>query len=107
GEAELLCGLPTGVTDDDHTLRVNHDRLAESEFTDALDHWVHRVIVDAGVVLVRLDTIKRPHFDQHMSPSKAGRETEGFGRWLVGQVCGWFGRCWGWIVRSAYDASSV
>ena len=54
-----------GVANDDDAGGVDNDRLAETEFVDALHHIGDRVVVDARIVFVRLDSIKRPHFDLH------------------------------------------
>ena len=72
------------MADDDDAVGIDDDWLAETEFVDGLNDRIDSVVVDARVVFVRLDPIKRPHFDLHGRVlSKGGEKRKGFGRWLV------------------------
>jgi hypothetical protein len=65
-KAKLCRSLPPGVAHNDHTIGIDHNRLMETEFDDILDDWIYRGVVDTGVIYVRVDSIKRPHFDLHV-----------------------------------------
>jgi hypothetical protein len=66
-EVQLLSCLETGVTADDHEVRINHDRLAKSVLTNRCRHGINRVIVEARVVGVGLQISQRSKFDFHGS----------------------------------------
>jgi hypothetical protein len=71
GQAELLRCLPPRVPDDDDALGVNNDGLAKPELADARGHGVHRLVVHARVLLVRLDVRQLAHLDLHALVSLA------------------------------------
>ena len=89
GEVQLLGGFPTRMADDDDAVGINDDRLPKTEFVDGLDDRSNRVVVDSRILFVRLDPIKRPHFDLHgQCPFPKGKKRKRFGRWLVGWLVG-------------------
>ena len=71
GESEFFRRLEPCMADDNDTVGIDHDRLAKPELVDREDDGINGVVIDARIVLVRLDSIKRPHFDLHVCPSKA------------------------------------
>jgi hypothetical protein len=57
--------LVSRVAGDDDALAIDHDRHLESELTDRRCHGIHGPVVDAGIVLIRLDPLDGPHLDLH------------------------------------------
>ena len=76
------------MANDDDTVRIDDDRLAETEFVDALDDRIDRIVIDSRIFLVRLDPIKRPHFDLHVREPFQGEERNGRVRSVVGWMVG-------------------
>jgi hypothetical protein len=67
GETEFFSRKPAGVTDDDHAVAVNHDRLPPPEFPKRLGDRFNGAGVKTRVLLVGNDAANRPHFDSHRS----------------------------------------
>ena len=65
-QSELLRRLVTRVSADDYVIAIDHDRLSETEFLDRMDNRFDGPIVDSRIVFIRLDPVKRPHFDKHL-----------------------------------------
>ncbi|WP_158222648.1 hypothetical protein [Rhodopirellula sp. MGV] len=70
GEVQLLGGFSTGMADDNDTVGIDEGRLPETEVVDGLDDRINRVAIDSRILLVRLDPIKRPHFDMHVQSNR-------------------------------------
>lgn len=85
GEAQLLRCLEPGVTNDDHTLRIDDDRLTKAKLLDTCGHRRDRLIVVAGVLVVGLDVTNRPLFDLHGAHRES---TGGMCWWLREAECG-------------------
>jgi hypothetical protein len=52
---QLLRRFEPGVTTDDHPIGIDNNGLSEPELLDATGDGIDRIIVDAGIVRVRLD----------------------------------------------------
>ena len=72
------------MADDDDTIGVDHNWLAKTKFVDGLDDGGNRIVIDSRILFVRLDPIKRPHFDLHMHWPFQGEERNGRVRSMVG-----------------------
>jgi hypothetical protein len=66
-KAELFRREPSSVTNDDHAVTVNDDRLPEPERQDGLGNRLDGAGVDPRVLLVGNHAADRPHFDMHRS----------------------------------------
>jgi hypothetical protein len=87
-QTELLRGFEPCMADDDDTIAIDNDRLPPAERLNRVNDCIDCIIVYARIIFVRLDSIKRPHFDVHVWPFQGERlKQEGFGRW----VNGWLG----------------
>ena len=47
----------------DHSIRINNYRLAEPELPQTGGHGIHRLVVDAGIVIIGLDRIDATKLD--------------------------------------------
>ena len=107
GKVQLLGSFPSRMANNDDAVGIDHDRLTETELVDGLDDRSNRIVIDSRIVFVRLSNFAAAprradqattrdgvaHIDTVTcisdSPSKASRETEGFGRSVVSAVFGW------------------
>ena len=64
-KTQLLRRFEAGVADDDHTLVVDDDGLAEAELFQARRHRFHRVIVLPWVAGVGLDLVQGAKLNLH------------------------------------------
>ena len=63
GEPELPGHLPAGVTDAQHTVDVDDQRLPEAKLSEDLGGRIDGTVVDAGIAFVRLDPLDELRFD--------------------------------------------
>ncbi len=63
GEPELPGHLPAGVTDAQHTVDVDDQRLPEAKLSEDLGGRIDGTVVDAGIAFVRLDPLDGLRFD--------------------------------------------
>lgn len=63
---KLLRGFESGVSTDDHPIGVDDNGLSETKLLDAAGHGIDRIVVDAGVVRVRLDVCNASKFNLHV-----------------------------------------
>ena len=66
-QPQLLGGLVTGVTADDHPLGIDDDGLAKAELADRLGHGIDGRVILAGIARVGRDPCQLPLLDLHIA----------------------------------------
>jgi hypothetical protein len=65
-QTQLLRRLPPRMTNDDHTVAVNHNRLAKPILLDRPRHGIDGGIVQARVAVIRTNVIDGAEFHLHL-----------------------------------------
>ena len=62
-QAQLLRRFVAGVAADDDAVAIDDNRLPEAKLLEAGRHCVHRVVINARVVVIRTDVLDTSNFD--------------------------------------------